>query len=108
MAPRGPADDGKRFSSDGRCIPIASRREDTREGVQGEGGARDSFVLDRRLADDGKRFLSDGRSVVVCDSSNRREVWREGARDCAGWKGSGFMLRSFFHFFLHLGRYHFL
>ena len=41
MAPRGPADDGKRFSSDGRCILIASRREDPREGVQGEGGARD-------------------------------------------------------------------
>ena len=37
----GSADDGKRFSSDGRCVPIASRREDLREGVQGEGRARD-------------------------------------------------------------------
>ena len=29
----GSADDGKRFSSDGRCIPIASRREDLKEGT---------------------------------------------------------------------------
>ena len=44
------ADDGKRFSSDGRCVLIASRREDSREGVQGEGEAGGRSPA-RRLAD---------------------------------------------------------
>ncbi len=54
------------------------------EGVSGwggcEGGSRD-VGRERSLADDGKRILCDGRSWLVCDSENRREVWREeGAR----------------------------
>ena len=85
MAPRGPADDGKRFSSDGRCIYLASRREDLREGVQGEGGARGSSP-GGRLAGDGKRFSSDGRYVLI---ASRREDSREGVQGEGGARDVG-------------------
>ena len=45
------ADDGKRFSSDGRFVLRAIAN---REGVRGKVGGR--FSRDRTPADDGKRF----------------------------------------------------
>ena len=43
--------------------------------------------------------------VAVCDSENRREVWREEARDFAGPEAGGFMLKVFFRFFSYLGHH---
>ena len=57
----GLADDGKRFSSDGRCICRWVDEIEEWGGGLGEGGCQ--IVRGRTVADDGKRFSSDGRFV---------------------------------------------
>ena len=59
MAHKGPADDGKRFRSDGRCIGIVLAKQG--RGFGGGGGLK--IGLDGRQSDDGKR--SEAVDVVV-------------------------------------------
>ena len=56
---KGPADDGKRFSSDGRFILEVG---EAKGGGLEEGGV--GIERDRRLADDGKRFC-DERCITI-------------------------------------------
>ena len=58
---RRPADDGKRSSAMDVACDVASRREDYREGVQGEGGAR------RRSSAGGWRITGSDVTLVTCE-----------------------------------------
>ena len=86
MAPLwGPADDGKRFYSDGRCLANCSSLK--RRGFGGGG------------AGDGKRFYSDGRCMANCSFKIGGGLGEDGARLDRAQRLADLYFSVFFVFF---------